>query len=342
MSSSYSNSFPGGQRFPSFFVPSQTTTFGYDPRQQEYAGGLGVNTIDLIMSLFGGGNLVSSDDSDGFPAMEDVKQLRKQLLSLKASIDGWDSLVTRLKQRTNDLPERISGEHNLGAIVMHSERISKEVKNIAGGKDLSILLALTKRICERDSKPPSLEVWSKFWMEQKLLVDEEASDDDGLDGVCRICSTNKTNVQIQGCKCSSNNGCASCILKHYYTSSENGAKSSSTCPFCRAEFTLDKIVPTKEGYISSRIKTFSSGKVLRGEGRSCSVCKEKKADSRMTCCPNAAVYDKCAECFFGDLYDKEYVTKQTTCEHCEKTHNGFEVCRPFAWANTANKRQKTN
>jgi hypothetical protein len=271
------------------------------------------------------------------------------MMYLKSVLGNIRIASTRIESRLRDLPDKIAGQYNLGAIAKNASNIAKILDTTTKGNETRILTGLLTAKSLRNPEPPSTEEWCKAWMEQKHLIDEEAPEEDTTeDGTtkddttetCTLCCTNKANTILRSCQCKSALACASCLLKHYYKNSENCLKTSGTCPFCRSEIKLDDIVPTKENYVRSMIKIFSVGKLTDEPTKDCKVCGKRPADARMSCCESAMQITKCAECLLEELYNKEYSEKRPTCDDCKSTHTGIMILRPFPWSQQESKRQK--
>lgn len=277
------------------------------------------------------------DDAPKFPAIEGVIQAFHELESAKKHMVNFIEYTKSLKGRASDLPEKVIGEHNLGALISSSESLSKNMDVILKAKDLCIFSSLGRRIVNNKPKALTADEWTKLWMDQKELTDEVAPEN--CEEACGVCCSNMPNVVIRGCTCKTMNICAACILKHYYANTEQCTKSSGTCPFCKAEFKLDQIVPSKPSFVESRIKFYCIGRELRGSQIKCGKCGQRNADAAATCCPKAIEPSRCAECFFGEIYDREVLQNLPTCSHCNKKNTGFVVNRPFNWQ-AGDKRRK--
>jgi hypothetical protein len=262
--------------------------------------------------------------------MEDALQAAGELKCMQKHIKNLTEIMARMEKRAQDVPEKYLGENNIPAIVNAIKSLSGMVQTIPTCTETGLVTNLAERLKANPPKPPSKEEWARQWMEQKGWIDESCPEDtENNIPTCSLCCENKANVVIDGCSCVEMNACASCILKHYYMDTQQCTKSSSRCPFCKAEFKLSQIMPSKEAFILARIKDYSCGNKFKGFAPICIRCNTKPADTFMNCCLKSRSLTMCAECFFGDVYDREVVKGQPTCTNCSAKHVGFQVFRPF-------------
>lgn len=262
---------------------------------------------------------------DPFHIMDDANELfvyQKALASISQMIEP---LKDRITKRLADLPPQIVNTYSLHSLREIAEKtsnfLSEEKTRWAFSRDRCMQLL--------HQTPESLDKqeWIDMWIRHKKIWDKVASEGD--EDRCAICQENVPNVKTKSCKCNGVLFCASCILGHYYRSTDCLLKSNSTCPTCREPFKLNEIIPEKQFFIKSMNEMYRSGQDAKKKSL-CQSCKMRDADTNMTCCEYSQTPRECSECFFGKIYEKKYFTEEPFCEACNKNSGNFMVLKPFS------------
>lgn len=303
-------------------------------------GNVGHHVIPGFPFLHNGSLLVFEqvdDDSDEetenemeFPmkrlTLESIKQLRLATHAMRNFIEASAGMDARV----NHLPEQIRGG-SLGFEMMTqcSAEIAKKMKVFIDQQQVGMMSRLGDKFAKQDPGPITTEEWVKNWVKDKNFEDLSVPEDDLVEA-CLYCSTNHPNVVLKTCTCSCVT-CATCMLTHYYRSTNQTQMTESHCPTCRAVFGISDIIPSKAYYVKDMIKDFSTGRARKDPGK-CGSCEKNPGDSHIVCCERMGSEMKCAECLIGELWEEKFRGKESPCIYCKSTSKKLVVHRTYKFA----------
>jgi hypothetical protein len=300
--------------------------------------------MNLEAFLFGGGgrgqqrmvffNEPHEEDEEEhmeYPMRDAALDATESLFIIQHHMRKFIEASQSMKARVGNLPEQLRSPLGFEIMTSCAVDLSKKMEGFMGLQPVAMMNNLGDRLAKRKVEPITSDEWVRGWMRDKDLVDVSAPPEAA--DTCLYCATNVPNVIIRNCKCPCTS-CASCMLAHYYRSTNQTQMSFSTCPTCRVEFTIGDIIPSETYFINDVIKARSTGKPPKKDTPLCGECKKAVGDSHIMCCKEASSDVKCAECLIRGIWENKYKHNKgdKACDHCRSTRRSIIVNRPFKFA----------